>query len=296
MKSFPFDSHVTYDTEGTPIFDRAINSKTYRYIFRELFSNGIMPNPSTNLQVTAGEGMNVIVLPGFAMVDGCMNLEEDNRTLAIQSAAAQYDRIDSVVLRLNANDGYRNCDLYISEGVPSANPVRPDLVREGDVYELGLADLYITKNSSSISEAKITDTRYETERCGVISSISEFDTSTLNQQMNAWAIEQQQEFGIWSDDQRAAFEEWLASIQGILDADMAGHLQTEIEAVSNNLNEHINDEVRHITAEEREMWNNAGINVSGSVTAKLTNITASTTDIEAGTTALATGQLYVVYE
>lgn len=172
MKSFPFDSHVDYDEEGTPIFDRAVNSKVYRHLLRELFDTGIMYNPSTNLQVTAGEGMNVIVLPGFAMVDGVMNLEEENRTIALQAADSVYDRIDTIVLRLNNNDSVRTCDLFVVEGVPSQNPVRPDLTREGDIYEIGLADVFITKNNSVITEAKITDTRYEEERCGVINSLN----------------------------------------------------------------------------------------------------------------------------
>lgn len=188
-----------------------------------------MPNPSTNLQVISGEGMNVIVLPGFAMVDGCMSLEEDNRTLSLQSSDSQYDRIDTVVLRLNANDSYRLCDLFVVEGVPSINPIRPDLTREGDIYELGLADIFISKNSSVLSDSKITDTRYEADRCGVISSISEFDTETLNAQMNQWALEEREKILAWENEQQTDFTEWVEYLKTVLDESTAGHLQAEID-------------------------------------------------------------------
>jgi hypothetical protein len=132
---------------------------------------------------------------------------------------------------LNDNDSVRECDFYIVTGTPSANPVHPDLTREGSIYEIGLADLFIGSNSARITADKITDTRYNTERCGVISSISEFDTSTLNQQLTAWCLAQQEEFGEWEIAQKSSFEAWVQTIQDILDESAAGHLQLEIEKV-----------------------------------------------------------------
>lgn len=77
-----------------------------------------------------------------------------------------------------------------------------------------------------MQDYRITDTRYEAERCGVVSSISEFDTSTLNNQLQAWAREQQAEFSAW-----------VETIKGILDEATAGHLQNEIDAINSNIAE-----------------------------------------------------------
>lgn len=218
MIGFPFDSHVTYDEEGNPIYDRAISSAPYRKLLRELFSTGIMPTRSDNMQVAAGEGMSVLIRPGFAVVEGCLKLEEDTRTLLVQAADSTLDRIDTVVLRLDSNDSARVCDFYIVQGVPSLVPIRPELTRTGSIYEIGLADVLISKGSSKITDAKITDTRFEAERCGVVSSVSEFDTSTLDQQIRAWSQEQQEEFSAW-----------VESIKNILDESTAGHLQSQID-------------------------------------------------------------------
>lgn len=221
MIGFPFDSHVTFESDGTPVYDRAITSAPLRKLIAKLLTDGILPNPSTNLQVEAGSGMNVVVNPGFAICAGGLKLEENQRTLAIQAADSNYDRIDTVVLRWNDNDSERICDLYIVEGIPAASPLRPELTRTESIWELGLADLFINKNSSAISNQRITDTRYETARCGIISAISEFDTTTLYQQVQA-------DLAGFKASEQADFIAWFDDIKGQLSEDAAGNLQKQI--------------------------------------------------------------------
>lgn len=221
MIGFPFDSHVTFESDGTPVYDRAITSAPLRKLIAKLLTDGVLPNPSTNLQVEAGSGMNVIVNPGFAICAGGLKLEENQRTLAIQAADSNYDRIDTVVLRWNDNDSERICDLYIVEGIPAASPLRPELTRTESIWELGLADLFINKNSSAISNQRITDTRYESARCGIISAISEFDTTTLYQQVQA-------DLAGFKASEQADFITWFNDIKGQLSEDAAGNLQKQI--------------------------------------------------------------------
>lgn len=221
MIGFPFDSHVTFESDGTPVYDRAITSAPLRKLIAKLLTDGVLPNPSTNLQVEAGSGMNVVVNPGFAICAGGLKLEENQRTLAIQAADSNYDRIDTVVLRWNDNDSERICDLYIVEGIPAASPLRPELTRTESIWELGLADLFINKNFSAISNQRITDTRYETARCGIISAISEFDTTTLYQQVQA-------DLAGFKASEQADFIAWFDDIKGQLSEDAAGNLQKQI--------------------------------------------------------------------
>lgn len=257
MIGFPFDSRVTYDELGEPIYDRAISSKPLKSLISKLFTTGIMPNPSNNLLVEAGEGMTVVVNPGFAIIEGGLKLETESTTLAVQAASENYSRIDSVILRWDENDDVRTCNFYVLQGTPSQTPVRPTLVREGSIYDIALCDIIIPANSTQITNERITDTRYEASRCGVVSSISEFDTTFIYNQIQAdltnfqtnaeadfstWTSEQQIayetfiqdteiEFGSWEDTQKQAFLDWFATIQDILDGDTAGHLQNEIDAL-----------------------------------------------------------------
>jgi len=221
MIGFPLDSHVTYKGDGTPVYDRAISSAPLRKIFKKLLTDGVLPNPSNNMKVQAGTGMQVIVNPGFANVDGCLKLEDSQRTLVVQASSTSYDRIDTVVLRLDANDDVRECDFYIVAGTPASTPVRPSLSRGESIYEIGLADIFVGANSTAITNDKITDTRLETARCGVISSISEFDTDNIYDQIMA-------DLASFKANEQAEFLAWFEDLKNILDDNAAANLQNEI--------------------------------------------------------------------
>jgi hypothetical protein len=249
--AYPLDSIVNYDGNGVPSFDRAVSSLVLRRLYSYLFTKGVwMATDSTALQVGVAEGMKVSVNAGFTVINGALRLFAEPRTLAIQASENQ-DRIDTVVARLDLNQDVRNIDLYVLKGTSGSTPVRPELTRNDSVYELGLADLFIPAGTTTIPQERITDTRLDTARCGVVSSISEFDTTTLYNQIQAdlahfkseneaefeaWVNGQESTFATWSSTQRSAFETWFAGIRDILDEDTAGHLQGEIEALQGDMN------------------------------------------------------------
>ena len=230
MIGFPFDSNLTYDEHDVPQFDRAVSSVPLKNLIAKLFSNGVLPNPSTNLQVVSGDtGMTVIVKAGFCIINGGLKLEEEDKTLVVQAADATHPRIDTVVMRWNDNNDVRACDLYVVEGTPAASPIRPALTRSGSIYELGLADIFITANSTSIDSFRITDTRLDSNRCGIISSISEFDTTTLYNQI-------QSDLANFQEEEQAEFLAWYQEMKDQLSEDAAGHLQLEIDEVNGRYN------------------------------------------------------------
>ena len=229
MQGFPFDSHVTFDESGIPQYDRGVSSQPLRKLIAKLFTSGVMPNPSDNLQVSAGsDGMTVIVQKGFAVADGGLCPEENVRTLSVTASHPTLDRIDTVVVRWNENDDVRKADLHILQGVPAKNPVRPTLTRTSSIYELGLADIFVTKGVATITNEKITDTRMESSRCGIVSSVSEWDTTTIYQQI-------QSDLAGFKSNEQTEFMTWFNAMKDQLTTDAAGKLQTEIDDVKGQI-------------------------------------------------------------
>ena len=228
MIGYPLDSHVTYKADGTPICDRAISSAPLRKLTKNLFSDGVLPNPSTNMQVTATTGNTVKILSGFALCNGCQKLQEIDMELALPASDASLDRIDTVVLRLDDNDDVRACEFYVVSGTPASTPQAPALTRMGSIWELGLANIYRKANATEVSNSNITDTRYDSNRCGIISSISKFDTTTLYQQIEA-------DLNEFKTINEAEFTTWFENLQYVLSEDVAGELYNLINEVKGNV-------------------------------------------------------------
>ncbi|MEG0165936.1 hypothetical protein [Anaerorhabdus sp.] len=183
MRSGFFNSDITgYTDKGIPIFDRAEDAEFFARFFKSFLSNGVYPNPSSNLQVIVNDAMTIKVLPGHCYIEGFFGWEDVERVLTFQ-ASESLDRIDRVVARLNL--ATRDIDLYIRKGVAAAIPVAPALERPqpnqgGDIYELGLADVFIAKNTNSITQQRITDSRMDSELCGIVTNmVSTVDATTL---------------------------------------------------------------------------------------------------------------------
>ena len=228
MIGYPLDSHVSYGADGTPIWDRAVSSAALRKLTKKLFSDGVLPNPSTNLQVAAVSGVIVKILSGFALCNGCQKLQEVDLEIQLPSADAAHDRIDTVVLRLDDNDDVRACDFMVIKGVAASTPQAPTLTQSDSIWEIGLANIYRKANSTEVTNANITDTRYDASRCGIISSISQFDTTTLYQQIEADLDE-------FKTVNQADFLVWFENLQYQLSGDVAANLLLMINEIKEDI-------------------------------------------------------------
>ena len=183
MRSFPWDSIIEgMDEEtGFPIYDRPYNAEDFRKWVMRFFSDGVFADDPNGFKCTAGSsGLTVNVSPGSALIKGTDATEDRTRTLSFNAADKEYMRIDTVVLRWNASLEVRSIDLYVVKGTPSIAPKRPALQRiEGQIWELGLCDVNIPANTTSMKNARITDTRLEKARCGIVTPFAEFDTTSF---------------------------------------------------------------------------------------------------------------------
>lgn len=193
-------------------YDRGYNADDLSEYFSSLIGNGIFANPSSSLQVVAdSQNMSVNIKSGMAFIYGRRYINTDDLPLSIQVADGVLNRIDKLVLRLDYIN--REIKSYVKTGKAASNPVAPEIARNSEVYELGLADIYIEKGATRISNANITDLRFNDAYCGVVKGlIEQVSTTDLFNQYNA------------------AFLNWFDRIKGVLDEETAGNLLNLIES------------------------------------------------------------------
>ena len=228
MESIFFDSQVTYDEYGTPVYDRPNSAEQLRATFSSLLSNGIVSTKTSSMAsevgfiVDAVEGMEIAVNKGVCWINGSCGRESSRRTFKLDAGMEQ-PRYDSVVLRWDNRQAARNIDIFVKKGTPGGDPTIPLLERNSSVYELRLANILVQANTSAVTTKNITDTRLDTEDCGlVVGLVENIDTSQLYKQI-------QSDLYDFKSTEQAEFMRWFETIQDILDENAAGNLQKQID-------------------------------------------------------------------
>ena len=227
--------------------DRKYLAEDWDRHLKDLISNGVFLRDSANLQVTAdGSGMTVTVQPGAAWINGKHYLNDQAIVLKVDIADGALNRIDRVVVQCSTAD--RIISAKIKKGTPASTATAPSLQRDADAYELSLATVSINAAAITIRQADITDTRLDTSVCGaVVGLITQVGTDTLYAQVqddlhrfksgseddfSAWSAAQKNAFAAWRGEESDSFTTWFNHIKDQLSTDAAGHLQSQIDAIT----------------------------------------------------------------
>ena len=160
------------------VYDRVDNAEDITSYLNKIVGNGVFPNPSTQLQVRAGTGMQIIVAAGEGWINGHKLVNTADMQIAIDSADALLNRIDRIIFYADFNS--RSMGIEVKKGTSATNPTAPALVRNTTRYEMGLATVRVNKQITGIIQSMITDTRADSNVCGwVVGLIQQVDTSQL---------------------------------------------------------------------------------------------------------------------
>lgn len=200
--------------------DRRYRGRDWANYFASLIGNGVIPNPAGGLQVVAGEGMQVIVSPGVAYISGYRYENTDAMAVELANADGVLKRIDRIVVRWDLAE--RKMTTQVKSSAPASSPVAPALQRDADVFELCLADIAVDAGSLSIRQADITDRRYDTTLCGIVTGlIQQIDATELTAQLNDYMAR-------FESESREQFEDWYNDVKDLLDPDAAGQLAAAV--------------------------------------------------------------------
>jgi hypothetical protein len=201
--------------------DRKYFTAFFAEYFADFIGNGIYPNPSTQCQVLANGDMTVTLKPGNAYINGYKYKNDSDLTFTLDTADGVLSRIDRIVIRSTTLD--REIKAYLKKGTFASSPVAPELQRDADMWELGVADIFVANGAVSISQANITDLRLNTTYCGIVHGIiDQVDGETLFIQF------------------RAIFDDFMDQLETVLDENTAGNLLNLINANIENIGDLLN--------------------------------------------------------
>lgn len=183
--------------ESGGVYDRVYNAEDVTSYLDKLVGNGVFPNPSTQLQVRAGTGMEVIVGAGQGWINGHKMINTADLTLEIDASDVLLNRIDIVVFYVDFDS--REMGIGVKKGTSASTPTTPSLTRNTTRYEMCLAKVSIPKQTTNITTALITDTRGNSNLCGYVQGlIQQVDSTTLfaqwQAQFDAWFEAAKEEF------------------------------------------------------------------------------------------------------
>lgn len=226
-------------------WDRVYKAETYAEYFASFIGNGVFPNPSTNLQVIGTDKMQVIVKPGKGWINGYKYENTDDLILPIDVADGVLHRIDKIVLRYDVVE--REIRAKIKKGEFASEPKAPQLTRDADMYELGLADIKVNAGSISITQVDITDLRLNKKLCGIVhGTVDQVDTTTIFNQYLEWykniTGKTEQDLQNIKENLETDFMFWFDGLKETLNGDVAGNLLNLINTNTENIKTKVSSE------------------------------------------------------
>ncbi len=209
-------------------YDRTYTAEDMASYLDGIVGSGVFPTPADCLQVYAGTGMNVLVHPGMGWIEGHKILNTADFELAIDPADVTLNRIDRVVFRVNVEN--RKMEIVVKKGTNASSPSAPEIVRDQDVIEYSLATITVNRNTQSITDDMIRDTRPDSSVCGFVQGIiQQVGTETLFKQWTA-AFDQQYE------EYTEAFETWFEDVkENLKDVVMWQEYKNVVVTATNNV-------------------------------------------------------------
>lgn len=230
---------LTYGFFNSVNHDRQYDARDFSRMLDGLINDGVYSNIGQKFSVTpTGSGMSVNIGSGRAWFDGTWTYNDATFPLVIPQSDLVYPRIDIVVIEVNTGSSVRANTIKVVSGTPAASPIAPTLTHTDEINQYPLAEVRVPAGATTIVSGNIT-IKVGTTACPFVTAIvQQTDISTLwanwNAQYAEWFAEATTEFSGWEDISKAEFNTWFANLQYVLDGDVAGHLQNEIDSKQNN--------------------------------------------------------------
>lgn len=170
--------------------DRTYYAEDMTRPYKRLVANGVFATaqgtPSTDLQVRAGSGMQVTVLPGEGIFADKWFENPAAISFNVPTVTFGRSRIDSVIVQIDLRSEGRVGSIVYRTGTAAVNPVQPDINTVANVVEYRIANIEVTAlTNTQVSDAMITDLRGTSSCPWVRALIQQPDIDTMWTQYKA---------------------------------------------------------------------------------------------------------------
>lgn len=231
--------------------DRKYDAIQMSEMFDGVITDGIFASIGTAFVVKADSGNIVNVGIGKAWFNHTWTKNDAILPITCEESEVLLDRIDAVVIEVNATNEVRDNFIKVVKGTPSSEPTNPTLSKSSNVYQYPLCYIYRTAGSSEILQTDITN-MVGSEETPFITGLMQ--TISLSELMGQWEDELDQfvadetadfdaEFQKlkedmqaaavvlteWTESEQATFIDWFNKMKDQLSTDSAGNLQNQID-------------------------------------------------------------------
>lgn len=211
--------------------DRKYDATQISALFDGVISDGVFATVGKAFVVKASttDQTEVIVQTGRAWFNHTWSLNDADIPMKAPDPGIFLDRIDALVLDVNNDVTVRDNTLVWVQGTEAAeNPQKPELISVDTHHQYPLCYIYRKAGEYNISQTDIENT-VGTSLCPFVTGL--IDTIDASELLLKWDAEMKE----FAESQEAGFIDWWNSLRIIMDGDVAGHLQNEIDELKEDV-------------------------------------------------------------
>lgn len=196
---------LTYGFYNSKDHDRTYDAIQMSSIFDGIVRDGIFMSIGDCFRVKQDSGMTVLVSPGRAWFNHTWTLNDASLPITIPQSEVILNRIDAIVIEINAELAVRANSIKVIKGTPATNPVRPTLTNTRLVHQYPLCYISVSQRVTEIRQADITN-MIGTSQTPFVTGI--LDTINIDMLVAQWEDQWKRFYENQTDDMEKTNEYW----------------------------------------------------------------------------------------
>lgn len=223
-----------FNSDGTETGVRKYSAEDFSKIFDGMITDGVFASIGDCLVVKASSENTVNIGTGKCWFNHTWTLNSNILPITCNPAHDNLDRIDAIVLEVNATQSVRDNSFKYIEGTASGNPSKPILENTELVHQHALCYINRPAGSTAITQANIENVVGTAETPFVTAILQTVSLDALlgqwQAQLDEFIAERQSEVNLFISANEAEYDKSIAAKEAAADSSIASK-ETEFNAL-----------------------------------------------------------------